>query len=74
MQTFDQSVLQLLREGLIGEEEALKNCNNPNELGLKLKGISASSDRMWQPVDAATGESNPAEAASGSRPGWMTND
>src|SRR6266542_687162 len=32
MQTFDQSVLSLLREGLITEEEALRNCNNPNEL------------------------------------------
>src|SRR5262249_49348836 len=39
MQTFDQSVLGLLRDGLINEEEALKNCNNPNELSLKLKGI-----------------------------------
>jgi twitching motility protein PilT len=55
MQTFDQSVLQLLRNGLISEEEALKNCNNPNELSLKLKGISATSDRLWQPVDAGTG-------------------
>jgi twitching motility protein PilT len=52
MQTFDQSVLHLLRKGLITEEEALKNCNNPNELGLKLKGIASTSDRMWQPVDA----------------------
>ena len=55
MQTFDQSVLTLLREGLITEEEALKNCNNPNELALKLKGISATSDRQWQAVDATTG-------------------
>ena len=53
MQTFDQSILGLLREGLISEEEALRNCTNPNELNLKLKGISATSDRMWQPVDAA---------------------
>ncbi len=52
MQTFDQSVLGLLRDGLISEEEALKNCNNPNELSLKLKGIIATSDRTWQPVDA----------------------
>jgi twitching motility protein PilT len=51
MQTFDQSVLGLLRDGVITEEEALKNCNNPNELGLKLKGISAASDRTWQSVD-----------------------
>jgi twitching motility protein PilT len=55
MQTFDQSVLQLLREGFITEDEALKNCNNPNELSLKLKGISATSDRTWQPIDATTG-------------------
>ncbi len=53
MQTFDQSVLALLRDGLISEEEALKNCNNPTELSLKLKGISATSDRVWQPVDDA---------------------
>ncbi len=52
MQTFDQSVLGLLRGGLITEEEALKNCNHPNELSLKLKGILAASDRVWQPVDA----------------------
>jgi len=83
MQTFDQSVLGLLRDGLISEEEALKNCNNPNELNLKLKGIMATSDRTWQPVDAA--RSNPAPESQGSGeggartatgggnqlPGWM---
>jgi twitching motility protein PilT len=52
MQTFDQSVLALLRDGAINEEEALRNCNNPNELELKLKGISATSDRVWRSVDA----------------------
>ena len=56
MQTFDQSVMQLLREGMITEEEALKNCTNANEFALKLKGISATSDRLWQAVDAASGE------------------
>jgi len=76
MQTFDQSVLQLLREGLITEEEALKNCNNPNELSLKLKGISASSDRTWQPVDAATAPEAAADAgaSSGGRPNWMSKE
>jgi twitching motility protein PilT len=52
MQTFDQSALALLRQGVITEEEAIRNCNNPNELSLKLKGIAATSDRLWQPVDA----------------------
>jgi twitching motility protein PilT len=53
MQTFDQSVLGLIRDGLITEEEGLRNCSKPNELILKLKGILGASDRVWQPVDAA---------------------
>jgi len=53
MQTFDQSVLGLLKAGMITEEEALKNCNRPNELQLKLKGILGTSDRVWSPVDQA---------------------
>ncbi len=57
-QTFDQSLMALLREGLISEEEALKNANNPNELALKLKGIDASSDRTWQSIEGTA----PAEA------------
>jgi twitching motility protein PilT len=69
MQTFDQSVLTLLRDGIITEEEALKNCNNPNELALKLKGISATSDRMWQAVEAGS-EASPA----GGSTDWMTRD
>jgi twitching motility protein PilT len=75
MQTFDQSVMTLLQEGLITEDEALKNCNNPNELTLKLKGISATSDRMWQPIDATREEPEmrgAAAAAPGSKSDWMT--
>jgi len=76
MQTFDQSVMTLLRENIISEDEALRNCNNPNELSLKLKGISGTSDRMWQPVDAAN---EPPDAArmvggGGAQPDWMSRD
>lgn len=39
MQTFDQSVLKLYREGKIGLEEALNNADNPGEVGMRLKGI-----------------------------------
>ena len=75
MQTFDQSVLTLLREGIITEEEAIRNCNNPNELALKLKGISATSDRTWQTVDAGTAASSGARAAGhGAQPDWMSRD
>ena len=90
MQTFDQSVLALLREGLITEEEALRNCNNPNELTLKLKGFASTSDRTWQAVDAASPESGARQSpmpsgatsatgesgssSSGPRPDWMSRD
>jgi len=81
MQTFDQSVLALLREGLITEEEALRNCNNPNELALKLKGIAATSDRTWQPIEAGEGPSASTAAAAqrqggGGSPGaeWMSRE
>ena len=59
MQTFDQSVLGLLRDGLVTEEEALKNCNNPNELNLKLKGILATND---QPLVSSDFNHNPASS------------
>ena len=90
MQTFDQSVLALLREGLITEEEALRNCNNPNELTLKLKGFASTSDRTWQAVDASNPESGSMSApasppsssmsatspssGTGPRPDWMSRD
>jgi twitching motility protein PilT len=76
MQTFDQAVLGLMREGLITEEEALKNCNNPNELSLKLKGISGTSDRTWKSMDLTEQEPSPltrgvgsALGGAGGRPG-----
>jgi len=52
MQSFDQSLMKLLRDELIIEDEALKYCTNPNEFALHLRGINASSDRTWAPVEA----------------------
>ena len=74
MQTFDQSLMGLLREGLISEEEAIKNATNANELSLKLKGIDSASDRTWQAVDR-TETQNPGatqpRAADAAPPGWL---
>ncbi len=44
MQTFDQSLFFLLREGLITVEEALKRATNVGEFKLKLEGIMATND------------------------------
>jgi twitching motility protein PilT len=47
MQTFDQSLMGLLNEGLITREEALANASNPADFELKLRGIASTSDSHW---------------------------
>jgi len=42
MQTFNQALLKLLRDGKIDEQIALQASSNPEELLLKMKGISGS--------------------------------
>jgi twitching motility protein PilT len=69
MQTFDQSVLGLLRDGLITEQEALRNASKPNELMLKLKGIVSASDRTWQVVEANRTETPDADPVRATIPG-----
>ncbi|MBW2147329.1 MAG: type IV pilus twitching motility protein PilT [Deltaproteobacteria bacterium] len=47
MQTFDQSLMGLLKSGLITLEEALNNATNPGDFELRYKGISATSDATF---------------------------
>ena len=44
MQTFDQAIFGLFRQGLVAYEEALRWCSNVNEFKLKVQGISTTSD------------------------------
>jgi len=44
MQTFDQSLYFLLRQGLITEEEALLRATNVGEFRLRLEGVMATAD------------------------------
>ena len=44
MQTFDQSLFNLLQQGMISEEEALRGASNPADLKLKIQGIESTSD------------------------------
>lgn len=53
MQTFDQSLMQLLTQKLISYEEALRQSSNPDDFALKVSGISSTSDASW---DDFTGE------------------
>jgi twitching motility protein PilT len=44
MQTFDQSLYQLYRSGLITLDEALKRASNPDEFRLKIQGVQFTAD------------------------------
>jgi twitching motility protein PilT len=48
MQTFDQSLMQLLTQKLISYEEALRQSSNPDDFALKISGISSTSDSSWE--------------------------
>jgi twitching motility protein PilT len=58
MQTFDQSLMQLFRNGLITFEEAIANCTNPNDFELKIRGIASTSDARWESFDTDGVESD----------------
>jgi len=47
MQSFDQSIMKLYRQGAISYEEAMKQATNPEDFDLRLKGITGASDRGW---------------------------
>jgi twitching motility protein PilT len=57
MQTFDQSLMSLLRSNLISYDEALRQASNPDDFALRVSGISSTSDSKWdsfeKPPDGA---------------------
>lgn len=65
MQTFDQALIELVQDGVIDEEEAVKNADSPNNVRLKLKlwredpanqaAVTASSDGNGATAKAASG-------------------
>ncbi len=56
MQTFDQSLMQLVKEGLVTYEEALKNVSNPDDFALRYRGIASTSDSNWSDFGAESDE------------------
>ena len=47
MQTFDQSLMNLVKQELVTYEEALKHVTNPDDFALRFRGIGSSSDGTW---------------------------
>ena len=56
MQTFDQSLMSLLKRELITYEEALRHSSNPDDFALRVKGILATSDMTWDEFEKVTHE------------------
>ncbi|MDD3731881.1 MAG: PilT/PilU family type 4a pilus ATPase [candidate division Zixibacteria bacterium] len=50
MQTFDQAIMKLYKQGMISFEEAMSQATNPDDFDLRLKGITGASDR-WEGTD-----------------------
>ena len=52
MQTFDQSLMQHVKNGLVEYEAALTHSSNPDDFALRFKGISATSDGTWDEFES----------------------
>ena len=47
MQTFDQSLMSLVKQGLVTYDEALNHVSNPDDFALRFRGIASTSDSDW---------------------------
>ena len=48
MQSFDQSLMLLLKRRLITYEEALRQSSNPDDFALRVKGVMSTGDGTWE--------------------------
>ncbi|GAG53570.1 unnamed protein product, partial [marine sediment metagenome] len=51
MQTFDQSIFRLYKDGLIPYDDAIQAVSNPDDFKLRLVGIEATAERGWSEFD-----------------------
>ncbi len=51
MQTFDQSLMSLVRQELVTYQEALRQTTNPDDFALRFQGVSSTSDAGWDDFD-----------------------
>ncbi len=56
MQTFDQSLMALLKNKQISFEEALRQASNPDDFKLKISGVSSTSDLTWDAFEGMDDE------------------
>jgi twitching motility protein PilT len=66
MQTFDQSLMHLVKQELVTYEEALKHVSNPDDFALRFRGIASASDGTWD--DFEPGDQKAEEENDGKKP------
>jgi twitching motility protein PilT len=54
MQTFDQSIMKLYKNGMISFDEAMSQASNPDDFDLRLRGITGAADRWEDNPDTVT--------------------
>jgi twitching motility protein PilT len=70
MQTFDQSLMQLFKRGLISREVAVENATSPSDFDLRLRGIRTQDEGKWESLDKNPRPPTPtAPSQSPNRPG-----
>ncbi|PIR23437.1 MAG: type IV pili twitching motility protein PilT [Deltaproteobacteria bacterium CG11_big_fil_rev_8_21_14_0_20_45_16] len=63
MQTFDQSLMQLLTKDLISYEEALRQSSNPHDFALRFSGISSGNNSNWDAFEELQSQAEQESAA-----------
>jgi twitching motility protein PilT len=66
MQTFDQSLMQHVKSGLVTYEEALKHVSNPDDFALRFRGIASTSDSSWSDFVGDDEDEKPEDDGGGS--------
>jgi twitching motility protein PilT len=61
MQTFDQSLMSLVKQELVTYDEALKHVSNPDDFALRFRGIASTSDGTWDDFEKGEGEEEEGE-------------
>lgn len=74
MQTFDQSLYQLYKGGLITLEEALRRATNPDELKLKIAGVQFTGDDAREQMEGAMQLSGGADDLMGAGDSFLSDE
>ncbi|HEX9241952.1 MAG TPA: PilT/PilU family type 4a pilus ATPase [Anaeromyxobacter sp.] len=68
MQTFDQSLMALLKAQVVSYEEALRQATNPDDFALRVSGISGTSDSKWDSFEKPADSGAAPASAPAARP------